>query len=268
MSKRKLENWIRKHPLPSAIVIVAVPAVVTFVVAEVVEDELRKTLHTAAVTLVFGGLLGGLLKILLNDFTLSRQKREDAAAFVTNVLSDLKSVYDRVARVRVLIPAHRSAKTYGSEMRDLIQAGVQLRNVMRALDRRTDGLDQNASAEIRGCVKSMEEYLQKLTTEFKDHYKNLSNQQRVYEARTKALLEAQGKDAKVDTVFAEENVWKELEALEHLKDFISEDETTRYKKEFETPLDAASGELRKELRRILSGETADKPAGTDSTEDT
>jgi hypothetical protein len=56
-----------------------------------------------------------MLKVLLDDVVAAKRQREDAAAFVMNVLSDLKSVYDRVARARILIPAHKSVKTYGEE---------------------------------------------------------------------------------------------------------------------------------------------------------
>ena len=86
--------------------LVIIPSFVAILVAPAVTEELRKALYAGAVTLIFAGLLGGLLKILLGDVAAVKRKREDAATFVINVLADLKSVYDRVARARVLIPAH------------------------------------------------------------------------------------------------------------------------------------------------------------------
>jgi hypothetical protein len=134
----------QRRLLLAAVILVLVPSSIAFLVAPVVTAELQKALYAGAVTLIFAGLLGGLLKVLLDDVAAVKRKREDAAAFVTNVLGDLKSVYDRVARARVLIPAHKSVKTYGDEMRDLIEARVQLRNVTRALERRADGMDDEA----------------------------------------------------------------------------------------------------------------------------
>ena len=81
------------------------------------------------------------LKILIDDVVANRKRKEDTAQFLTNVLADLKSVYDRVGRARTLIPAHRSALTYRNEMRDLIEARVQLRNVVRALDYQVGAVD-------------------------------------------------------------------------------------------------------------------------------
>ena len=54
-----------------------------------------------------------MVKVLLDEVAVVKRKREDAGTFVVNVLADLKSVYDRVARARILIPAHKSVKTYG-----------------------------------------------------------------------------------------------------------------------------------------------------------
>jgi hypothetical protein len=44
--------------------------------------------YTAAIAFFFVGLMGGMLKILLDDVATVRRKREDAATFVTNVLVD------------------------------------------------------------------------------------------------------------------------------------------------------------------------------------
>jgi hypothetical protein len=65
-----------------------------------------------------------LLKVQLDEVAAYKRKREDAASFVTNVLTDLKGVFDQVAQARILIPAHQSVATYGDEMRALITARV------------------------------------------------------------------------------------------------------------------------------------------------
>ncbi|TAX63334.1 hypothetical protein ELI00_37430 [Rhizobium ruizarguesonis] len=191
-----------------------------------------------------------MLKVLLDDVATVKRKREDAATFVTNVLADLKTVYDRVARARVLIPAHKSVVTYGDEMRNLIEARVQLRNVTRALERRAEGMNDNTREAIIQLVGQMEKYIEALTCEFRDNYKPLSDKQRCYEERTKVMLkhfaESQGGD--VFPTFPG-FVWDSIARLERLSDFIGE--ADEYKAHFETPLDNASESLRNELARII-----------------
>ncbi|HWM92386.1 MAG TPA: hypothetical protein VN493_16595 [Thermoanaerobaculia bacterium] len=166
--------------------------------------------------------------------------------FVTNVLADLKSVYDRVARARLLIPAHKSVKTYGEQMRDLIEARVQLRNVTRALKLRPEGLDE----EIERCVRQMEEYLATLTTEFRDNYKALSDKQRGYEERAKEMVKRFAEsDTDAEPPELPGFVWESISRLKTLSDFIGEGHS--YKEKFDGPLDKASELLRKELARIL-----------------
>ena len=248
------KDWGQRRILLAAVTLVLVPALIAILVAPFVHDvELRKSLYTGAFTLVFAGLLGGLVKVLLDEAVAAKRQREDAATFVSNVLADLKSVYDRVARARLLIPAHQSVKTYGEEMRDLIEARVQLRNVTRALERRAEGIDEEACGEITTRVRQMEAYLATLTTEFRDNYKTLSDQQRGYEERTEVMLkrfaQTQGTETPPDLP---RFVWDSLARLENLSDFIGE--AKAYKEAFEGPLDDASGWLRKELARILGSE--------------
>jgi hypothetical protein len=221
-----------------------------FIALRVTDTEVKKVLLAGAGTLFFGGLLGGVLKLLLDEVLASKRRREDAAGFVTNVLADLKAVYDQVARARIVIPAHQSVKTYGDEMRGLIQARVQLRNVWRALERRADGVQEGVRSEIARRVHQMESYLEKLTAEFSANYKPLSDQQRAYEERAKAILERFAKDES-GTVPPELPgfVWKSLSKLEVLSDFVGDGAT--YRQLFETPLDDASAGLRVELARIL-----------------
>ena len=245
------KHWIREHPFLSALLWAFVPSLLAVVIAPRVSDlEIRKLLYGGAATLFFGGFFGGMLKLLLDDVVAAKRRRDDAAGFVSNVLADLKSVYDRVARAKILIPAQRSVKTYGEEMRDLIEARVQLRNVVRALERRAEGLDETVRAEVTRRVKEMEKYLETLTTEFRENYKPLSDKQRGYEARADALVKAFA-ESRSDGEPPElpEFVWNEIAKLDQLSDFIKDG--TRYEKNFEKPLDDASELLRTELARIL-----------------
>lgn len=253
MEEKHSNDWIRRRPLVVALMWALIPSGLALLLAPLIrEAELRKVVYAGAITLLFGGFLGGMLKVLLDEVVAAKRRREDAAGFVTNVLADLKSVYDRVARAKILIPAHKSVKTYGEEMRDLIEACVQLRNVTRALERRAEGLDNTSRTEVTRRVKQMEKYLETLTAEFREHYKPLSDKQRGYEARAEVMVKAFA-DGKTDGEPPELPgfVWRSISTLALLSDFIGEGSS--YKASFEDPLDDASELLRKELARIVGG---------------
>jgi hypothetical protein len=249
--RKLLPEWIRKRPLVLALSWALIPSLLAFLIAPMFESELTEVIYTGAATLLFGGLLGGVLKVLLDDVVAMKRRREDAADFVANALADLKGVYDRVARAP-LIPAHRSVRTYGEEMRDLIEARVQLRNVTRALERRAAGIDETVRGKVTRRVNNMEEYLDHLTTEFRNNYKELSDKQRGYEERSKVLLRRYAEEtADAEPPRLPAFVWDRLSTLPLLADFIGDGRV--YKCGFEEPLDDASQCLRDEHARILWG---------------
>jgi hypothetical protein len=247
-----------------AVAIVGCGTVGGLFIASLVPDiELRKTLYTGATGLLFGGFLGGALKFILDDLAAARREREDAAAtarrkqedaagFVSNVLADLKDVYDHVGRAQLLIPAHRSVRTYGEEMRGLIEARVKLRNVVRALERRADGVTEETRNKVTAKVQQMEAYLTRLVEEFTQEYKSLSDKQRGYEERSRVLLKSfaeRKSDEEPPTLPA--FVWESIAKLPELRGFIERERT--YEERFDAPLDEASQYLRDELAFILQG---------------
>ena len=60
----------------------------------------------------------------------------------------------------------------------MIEARLQLRNVTRALERRTAGVGETAREAVTLRVKKIEGYLESLTPEFQEEYKTLSDKQR------------------------------------------------------------------------------------------
>jgi hypothetical protein len=230
----------------------------------------HENIQLASLTLLFGALLGGVIKLLLDDVQRARERRAEQARFVAKMLDDLKSVYDRVERTRILLPAHRSALTYGKEMRDLIDARVQLLNVVRATDSETSGIGEVVH-DLRRAVRAMERYLEGLTDEFQDKYKGISDKQRIQEARVTGRLKALEKDPGAPDPYEEiadgNEAWKEItERLQAVSAFMedrgSETEAPLsegqpilletphpYTKEFVDPLDLASWLLRSELKK-------------------
>jgi hypothetical protein len=208
------------------------------------KSELHKQLMSASLALLFGACFGGIVKMLLDQFVAEKRRRDDAAAFVANVLADLKKVYDHIERARLLIPAHQSAKTYGDEMREDVTAGVvQLRNVIRALQGRVAGVPVGLQESVRPQVEMMKDYLIELTNEFRAEYKPLADLQRFHEQKADKLAKA----------FAEGNsdmppekmpafVWTAVERLPRLAEFMQGG--PGYDAKFIGPLDAASEALR------------------------
>jgi hypothetical protein len=225
----------KRRPFVVALMWALISSIIAFSIAPIFSDtDLRKVIYAGAATLLFGGLLGGVLKVLLDEVVAARRRREDAAGFVVNVLTDLKGVYDRVARSQTLIPAHKSVKTYGNEMRDMIEAQVQLRNVTRALDGREEGIDETMRADVTNLVKEMERYLDQLAVEFRENYKTLSDTQRGYEERANVMVKryAKAKSRKSPPVLPT-FVWDRLSSLPMLADFISKGDV--YETGFEKP---------------------------------
>ena len=178
--------------------------------------ELSKLFATAATTLLFGSLLGGVVTLLITDFDRRRVQRAARLDFIANVLTDLKGVHDQVDRGRTLIKAHQSAKTYGEEMRGFIEARVKLQNVERAL--RTDER-RGPILPVRKDVLRIDGYLRVLLEEYEQEYEAVSLKQSIFEAQLKRVLERPPQDCSVDAL--PRNVpWGDLERLPRLADFL------------------------------------------------
>jgi hypothetical protein len=178
--------------------------------------ELAKVFAAGAAALLFGALLGGIVSQLIAEIDRSRVRRAAQVDFISNILADLKGVYDRVDRGRTLILAHRSTKRYGEEMLAFIDARVKLLSVERALnfDERRQPI-----VHVRDEVKKMATYLRALTDEFEQHYKELSRAQSVYEAKMKRM--AEGATAGKPIPLPENTPWTDLSNLPKLRDFIA-----------------------------------------------
>ena len=209
---------------------------------------MRDVLIVASTGLLFTAFLGGVVKLLIDYHQRGRENRAEQARFLTGMLNDLKSVYDRVERARIVIVAHQSARTYGNEMRDLIDAAVKLRNVVRALDTTTSGISHDNRSELHSNVQSMEGYLNGLVKEFKGSYKTISDKQRTFESTFDRLL-AERELTDPPPPPPDNEPWAAIENLEDLEEFRS-DEPTRYNAEFVAALDSASAILRSEVVRI------------------
>ena len=248
-----ISKFSHNHPLLTACLLVVVGAGIGYTVASKSSGKLQDALFVASSTLVFGALLGGTVKFLLEDLQRLRERRAENARFVKQMLDDLKSVYDRVERARILIAAHQSALTYGNEMRDLINSAVQLRNVRRAIDTTSDFLDKH-QGRLRWAIEQMTDYIDSLTDEFQDDYKKISDEQSVYEANARQARE-------IAMPLPSNKAWDDMCHLKGLTDFLHLDSESRddYKSNFVQMLDAATWILRADLKRLGGGSKRREP---------
>lgn len=274
------KGWF-SGPLLFAIVLALVVGLIGIGIASLnIVDELKKPLFNFSVALIFGALIGGIVKLLIdehqklrdqhaNQTQKLREQRANQAHFLTNVLDDLKAVYDRVERSRILIAAHRSALRYGKEMINLIEARVQLRNVIRALDMETSDIPEDQLEQIQLAVSTMEAYLAKLTNAFKRDYRKASIKQKIYETEVERIVKKQDSNASsVENIKNE--AWQFILDMEETKGFLGEepkndtDPTSKgkdleYTRRFERPLDLGTWILRNELQATLGRERSIMP---------
>ncbi|MEP6068121.1 MAG: hypothetical protein ABJ246_19965 [Paracoccaceae bacterium] len=209
------------------------------------DHGLVEKLGVAGLALAFGGVLGGVLaglvKLLFERWDDQKKQKEANQAFYRNILDDLKSVYDTVERSRLLVAAHRSAKTYGEQMRSLPDAVVTIHNIKRALKPGFSDLDQQLEAPLNCCSG----FLKGLIFEFRDNYVEVSFEQSKYEAQKKAQLEKQAKapDTPIK-ITSQSPAWNVISKLPELSVLCSDDRFEEYDVRFVCHIDAASHSLR------------------------
>jgi len=202
--------------------------------------ELGKTGATLALVTAIGGLVQWILK----TEDLERETRKETITFYRNLLSDFKSVYDKMEKARLLIHANRTAKTYGEQMRSLIENVVTLNNIKRALNPEFPVLQK----ELSTCIDKMQAFIDNLLVEYGNNYKRLSILQEIDEKKKQQLIEERMKtiDSKIEVANIPSIAWKEIEKLENLS-AIKDEKSGKYKIDFLDYLDQASEILRKRI---------------------
>ncbi|MDH3747672.1 MAG: hypothetical protein OER97_05655 [Gammaproteobacteria bacterium] len=188
-----------------------------------------------------------------------RQKDEARLEFIRNLLADFKSVYDRVESCRLLVEAHRSAKTYGEQMRQLVGGVVTLHNIKRALDPEFPNLKE----ELREPIREMTKFVKNLLEEFRDNYREISKLQEADEAWNKYQRETlPAQDEPPSKYTPVSRAWKTIEKLPRLSALRDDDRFEEYESGFLVYLDAASATLRSLLPvgNIVIGDGTQSPS--------
>jgi hypothetical protein len=213
--------------------------------------EMGKTGASLSFITVIGGIIQWILKDrdlamqrILKDRDAEKQKEKETLNFYRNVLSDFKSVYDKVEKARLLIQAHRTAKTYGEQMRELIDGVVILHNIKRALNPEFPELQE----KLNPCISAMNRFIKELLDEYRDNYKKISVLQEIDEKKKEKLIEEKLKDSNSEIIDTDipSRAWKQIENLNKLS-AIKEEKFKEYKSKFLVHLDKASAILRMKI---------------------
>ena len=225
--------------------------------------KLADFLNVVGETIIGAGLIGGGIGGVLN-FIFEEMKQEEEEAkeqakekqenrekrklFRREIQGKLQKAHDNVELARVLIKSHRSGRTYGEQIRELIMPSlISLKDVKRELDHVVDGQLKNNLDHLRVSLTYMIAYLMVLVEEFEKSYLTISNLQTYQDALTQRMramfteiaegkkeghvslekkkefldcAEEQFKD--IDIPSNIKLVWEAMEELDYIWDFIDE----------------------------------------------
>ena len=163
----------------------------------------------------------------------AEQKEERLQEFRADKIRRLVGVTNVLRRAPVLIDAHRSAKTYNEQMREIVNAGLELRLIRHETD--AIGALTNPAfpdwPKIRDDIRRMEDYVRGVVQDFRDSSKRLSELQRQPEENRKLQPE----------------VWRQISAVDSVRDLLQEVDgqvgETRYASAYLVAHEAALGRM-------------------------
>lgn len=205
-------------------------------------------LARALMGLSFGVIFGGIIKLIFDEYQERKKQDEKIKDFKQSVLNQLRKVFDSVDTSRLLMEAHKSAKTYSERMQqDIIPSIVTLFDIKRSLVDSKDIIDKEALQQLRINIHYMIAYIQALANEYKNEYPTLSNKQFLYEKlKEKVRDNFVGKITTTypDNFFTDEIlspanipsppkwIWESINKLPHIGLFITDSYESPYRKMF------------------------------------
>src|SRR5688500_10173234 len=201
--------------------------------------------------LSFTGIFGGIVKLIFDNYKDDKRANEKIKDFKSSMINQLRNVFDQVDGGRLLIEAHKSAKTYSERIQqDIIPSIVTLFDMKRSLFDSEYSLEKYHD-ELRLSLHYMIAYLKALANEYRDRYPAISNKQYQFEKlKEKAsnnfvavLTERYPDSFYSNKVLLSHElhemipanplwVWNEIKSLPHMGAFIRDDNTGPYHKMF------------------------------------
>lgn len=203
-------------------------------------NELLVDLGKNGASLSLISAIGGLIQLVLKNRETKKQEERERLDFYRNILSDLKSVYDKVEKARFLIEAHRTAQIYGEHMRELIDGVVILKNIKRALNPRFKKIGK----DLNDSIDEMINFIESLLFEYRDNYKRISDLQDIDDAKVEMV---KSENTETESKEIPSSAWIQIKALKNLKVLRDENELENYESVFKKHLDDASEVLRNEI---------------------
>jgi hypothetical protein len=209
--------------------------------------EVARSLMNLSFTVIFGGIV----KLIFDKYQDDKRANEKIKDFKSSMINQLRNVFDQVDGGRLLIEAHKSAKTYSERIQqDIIPSIVTLFDMKRSLFDSDYSLEKYHD-ELRLSLHYMIAYLKALANEYRDKYPAISNKQYQFEKlKEKAsnnfvavLTERYPDNFYSDEVLLSHEihemipanplwVWNEIKSLPHMGAFIRDDSTGPYHKMF------------------------------------
>ncbi|WP_273566084.1 hypothetical protein [Maribacter halichondriae] len=184
----------------------------------------------------------------------TKKKREKIKKFKAELLYRLQKIYDSVDGARLLIEAHKSAKTYSERIRlNIIPSITALFDIKRNLVGSEDMMKgkEEKLKQLRLYIHYLIAYLQVLADEYKTDYPAISNRQFLHERLkeragedfVKKMVETHPESYFSSEVLLSEKthqliqqppkwVWKAIQDLPHMGQFITDDYDSPYRKMF------------------------------------
>ena len=151
----------------------------------------RKTLISESGKMVlqlFLIVLGGVgAKYLIDRQSAAREKASSLRSSQLQALNDVTASYFRIKKALHIIEAHRTAKSYGEQVRLIIDDRTTLQQLRNQIEAGDFGFKK--SGEIAEHLGQIDGLLGSVIDEWKREYPKLSKQQRQDEVRWKALDE-------------------------------------------------------------------------------
>ena len=200
-------------------------------------------------TILGAGLIIGGMNLIFEEFRQEQEDKDRASHYRKEMVETLQTLHSEVQLARVLIRTHKSAKTYGEQIRErILPAIISLKDLRRsAMDTYNHPLKNEIIPPFRVSLHFMIAYLSVLVEEFESNYHHFSNLQNCQEAlavRMRNLFVEVAEDKLGSGIFSQKKsnfleqaqdlfeqtdkpqyvneVWKEIEQLPHTSDFIDD----------------------------------------------
>lgn len=195
-------------------------AIVLWVANSKQQSELFTELGKGLLQVVVIGVLGTVLKLLVDDYQERRQRADQQAAFRLDIHRRLVGVANVLRKARTLIQANRTVKTWNEQMLEIMEAGYELRLMRHEIEasrRVPDPPLSNASRFVKR-IGAMLDYIAWHQKDFSENKQRLGELQRVAERDDDARPDEEREQRQQ----ALEEVWAKISRLPSVADLIAE----------------------------------------------